>query len=411
MRVELITIGAELLSGHTLNTNAQYIGEQLALAGVGLARQVSIPDEHDTIIAAVRESLGRADWVIISGGLGPTNDDITKKAIARVFNRTLVFHDEILALLKERYVRLGREPGPYLDTQAVQPADAELVPNELGSAVGIILRDGEHWLAAVPGVPREMEPMIADYIVPKIAAQAKTSVFSLTWSTTGWPESRLYAVLESLIHENPGISVAFLPSELGVKLRFSASGADAHPALERFAEEVRPRLEDALYAEEDIGLEVVVGRMLRDRQMTICLAESCTGGLLAKRLTDVPQASAYVVAGYIVYANRAKIELLGVDPELIDQHGAVSEPVARAMAEGALAHSRADCAIAVTGIAGPSGGTPEKPVGLVWLAMAMKGTETSAREIRLMGNREMIRARAAQAGLNMLRLRLLGDLR
>jgi nicotinamide-nucleotide amidase len=406
MTVELITIGAELLSGHTLNTNVRYIGEQLALAGVGLSRQISIPDDHDTIVAAIRESLGRADWVIVSGGLGPTHDDITKKAIARVFNRTLVFRDEILTLLKERYARLGREPGQYLDTQAVQPADSEFIPNELGTAVGILLNDGGKWLAAVPGVPREMRPMISAHIVPKIAAQVKTAVHSRTWATTGWPESRLYAVLELLIHDHPDVSVAFLPSELGVKLRFSARGADAQVALERFAGLVRPRLEDALYAEHDTGLEEVVGQMLRDKQMTISVAESCTGGLLAKRLTDVPGASAYVVSGYVVYANRAKTELLGVDPLLIEKHGAVSEPVARAMAEGALARSHADCSISVTGIAGPDGGTPEKPIGLVWLAITMKGAETTAREVRLMGNREMIRARAAQAGLNMLRLRL-----
>jgi nicotinamide-nucleotide amidase len=212
--------------------------------------------------------------------------------------------------------------------------------------------------------------------------------------------------LELLIHDHPDISVAFLPSELGVKLRFSARGADAQVALERFAGLVRPRFEDALYAEHDAGLEEVVGQMLRDKQMTISVAESCTGGLLAKRLTDVPGASAYVVSGYVVYANRAKTELLGVDPELIEKHGAVSEPVARAMAEGALARSHTDCSISVTGIAGPDGGTPEKPIGLVWLAVAMKDAETTAREVRLMGNREMLRARAAQAGLNMLRLRL-----
>jgi len=261
----------------------------------------------------------------------------------------------------------------------------------------------------MPGVPREMQPMISVHIAPKIAAQAKAMVVSHTWSTTGWPESKLYAALESLIREHSEISVAFLPSELGVRLRFSAGGADAHAALERFVQQVRPKLDEALYAEDDTDLDVVVGRMLRDRQMTISVAESCTGGLLAKRLTDAAGASSYVVSGYVVYANRAKTELLGVDPLLIDEHGAVSEPVARAMADGALARSGTDCAIAITGIAGPDGGTPEKPVGLVWLAVAMKGSETLSRKIRLMGSREMIRARAAQAGLNMLRLRLLGS--
>lgn len=406
MNVELITIGGELLSGHTLNTNAQFIGERLAEAGVALARQISIPDDHEIIVSAIRESLGRADWVIVSGGLGPTNDDVTKKALARVFNRTLVFHDELLAMLKQRYTARGREPGPFLDTQAVQPADAELIPNEVGSAVGIILSDGGKTLAAVPGVPREMRPMIAGHIVPRIAAQSKIGVLSKTWSTTGWPESRLYEVLEPMIRDNPDVSFAFLPSELGVKLRFSAHGASAPATLERLADQVRPLLEDSLYAEDDIGLEVIVGGMLRARQMTISVAESCTGGLLAKRLTDVPGSSAYVVSGHVVYANRAKSELLGVEPALIQAHGAVSEPVARAMAEGAIARFQTDCAVAITGVAGPDGGTPEKPVGLVWLAVAMKDKGTTARELRLMGDREMIRARAAQAGLNLLRLRM-----
>ncbi len=406
MNVELITIGGELLSGHTLNTNAQFIGERLAEAGVALARQISIPDDHEIIVSAIRESLGRADWVIVSGGLGPTNDDVTKKALARVFNRTLVFHDELLAMLKQRYTARGREPGPFLDTQAVQPADAELIPNEVGSAVGIILTDSGKTLAAVPGVPREMRPMIAEHIVPKIAAQSKIGVVSRTWSTTGWPESRLYEVMESLIRDNPEVSFAFLPSELGVKLRFSAKGADAQTTLDRLTNLLGPRLEDAVYAKEDIGLQVVVGKMLRDRHMTISLAESCTGGLLAKRLTDVPGSSAYLVSGHIVYSNQAKTDLLGVDPALIQEHGAVSEPVAIAMAEGAMEHSHTNCAIAITGIAGPDGGTPEKPVGLVWVAVALKNNETTTRELRLMGDREMIRARAAQAGLNLLRLRL-----
>ncbi len=423
MNVELITIGAELLSGHTLNTNAQYIGEQLAVAGVIVSRQISIPDDHDTIVAAIRESLARASWVIVSGGLGPTNDDVTKKALARVFNRTLIFHDEILATLKERFTRAGREPTPFLDTQAVQPADAELIPNELGTAVGIILTEAGRSLAAVPGVPREMRPMITDTIVPKIAAQAGTSVVTCTWCTTGWPESRLYGLLEPLIHDHPEITVAFLPSELGVKLRFSAQREPAAAreavaagvtlkspaALDRFLELVRPRLEDSLYAEENIGLEVVVGQMLRERRMTISTAESCTGGLLAKRLTDVPGSSEYMLSGFVVYANRTKAELLGVDPGLIEHHGAVSEPVVRAMADGAVARSGSDCAISITGIAGPDGGTIGKPVGLVWLSAAIRNHETTTREVRLTGDREMIRARAAQAGLNLLRRRLIGS--
>ncbi|MBI3871768.1 MAG: competence/damage-inducible protein A [candidate division Zixibacteria bacterium] len=407
MTIELITIGSELLSGHTLNTNAHFIGGELARVGLVLSRQVSIPDDHETIIATVREALARADWVIVSGGLGPTNDDITKKALARVFDRPLVFHDEILTELKERFARAGRAATPLLDTQALQPRGAEFIPNPVGTAVGIILTQGPKTLVAVPGVPREMQPMIIDHIVPRIAAQTNVTTVSLTWSTTGWPESRLFETLEELIKETPAVTVAFLPSERGVKLRFSATGPDARTTLENWVQTVRPRIMEALYAEDDVALEVVVGKLLRERHLTIAVAESCTGGLIAKRLTDVPRASAYVLAALVTYSNQAKIDLLGVDPQIIERHGAVSEPVARAMAEGAIARTGADCAISVTGIAGPGGGTLDKPVGLVWIGVSQKTGGTTARQFQFMGDREMIRERAAQAALNMLRVRLL----
>ena len=408
MTVELITIGSELLSGVTLNTNAQFIGDRLAQAGVLVSRQISIPDDHDTIVSVIRESLGRADWIIVSGGLGPTGDDITKKALARVFNRPLIFHDELLERLKERYVRRGRPIPPLLDTQAVQPGDAELLPNEIGSAVGIILTEGDKTLVAVPGVPLEMSAMISTHIVPRIAAAVKSRVESRTWSTTGWTESRLCEVLEPVIAAHSEITVAFLPSLQGIKLRFTATGPDAGRELDLITQKALPLVAGALYAEEDIGIEVVVGRLLTRQHQTIAVAESCTGGLVAKRLTDVPGSSEYVYGGMVVYDNRAKIKLLGVDRAMIETHGAVSEPVARAMADGALARCQTDCSLAVTGIAGPAGGTEEKPVGLIWLATAFKNRDTTSQSIQLMGNREMIRARAAQAALNMIRLRLLG---
>jgi len=407
MTIDLITIGSELLSGVTLNTNATFIGDQLARAGLRLSRQIAIPDDLDTIIATVRESLARADWVIVSGGLGPTNDDVTKNAIARVFDRPLVFHDEILAEIKGRLARVGRSVTPLVETQALLPRGADIIPNSVGTAVGIVLTEGSSTLVAVPGVPREMRPMITDYIVPRIAAQAKATIASFVWSTTGWPESRLYETLEPSIRKHTELEVAFLPSELGVRLRVTGSGVDAPQALRRLAEAIRPLIADAVYAEDDIGLEVVLARLLGERQLTLALAESCTGGLAAKRMTDVPGSSAYMLAGFVTYANRAKIELLGVDPSLIDAHGAVSEPVACAMAEGARARVDADCAIGITGIAGPEGGTPDKPVGLVWLAVAMRDQPTTAQQMRFLGDREMIRARAAQAALNLLRLRLL----
>ena len=407
MHVELITIGSELLSGRTLNTNAVFIGDQLAKAGIMLDRQITIHDEHEIIISTIRDCMTRADWVIVSGGLGPTNDDITKKALARVFNRPLVFHDEILEDLKKRYVRSGRPVNPQLETQAVQPGDAELVPNTVGTAVGIILNEGKKYLAAVPGVPREMEPMIADHIVPKIAAMMTVRSETVCWSTTGLPESILYQSVEHLINDMPEVTVAFQPSALGVKLRTTASGPDASGALKRFADVARPLIGDALYAEEDIGLETVLGQMLKDRGQTVALAESCTGGLAAKRLTDISGSSAYVMGGVVAYDNSAKINLLGVDSGLIEQHGAVSEQVARAMANGARQRFDSDYALSITGVAGPTGGTDDKPVGLVWFGLAMRDGETVTEEKRFLGNREMVRERAAQHALNLLRLHLI----
>lgn len=402
MTIEFITIGSELLAGLTLNTNTFYVGEKLADVGLSLDRQIAIPDDHDVIVSTIQESLARADWIIVSGGLGPTNDDITKKALARVFNRQLVFHDDILAMLKERYARSGRPINPHLETQAVQPSGADFIPNDVGTAVGIVLQEGGRTLVAVPGVPREMRPMIAKYIVPKIAEAARVQSKSLMWSTTGWPESRLYDALQQLIADNPQVTVAFLPSELGVRLRFSASGPDRAHTLAHFADAARPRIADALYAERDLGLEEVVADLLVASKRTVAVAESCTGGLIAKRLTDVPGSSAYMLAGFVTYSNEAKIRDLGVPASLIETHGAVSEPVARAMAHGAIARTGADIAIAVTGIAGPGGGTAEKPVGLVWLALSRKNGNTDSRELRLMGDRELIRVRAAQAALAMM---------
>lgn len=406
MKIELITIGSELLAGQTLNTNALYVGERLGFAGLTLARQIAIPDNHEIIVATVRESMARAPWVIVSGGLGPTNDDVTKKAIARVFGTTLVFHDEILAELKTRYARAGRPVTPYLETQALLPDRAEIIPNPVGTAVGFYLTDGRATVAVVPGVPREMRPMIADYIVPRIAAAAGTRSRTIIWSTTGVPESRLYETLEPLMRAHPDIEVGFLPSEHGVRLKFTAGGPDAASALERWSGIVRPLLGRAVYAEADIGLPVVLGELLKRRGLTIALAESCTGGLAAKRMTDVPGSSAYVVAGFVTYANEAKTSLLDVDARLIAGHGAVSEEVAAAMAQGALAKSGADCASAITGVAGPDGGTAEKPVGTVWIAAAIKGQPVRAERLQLLGDRAMIRERAAQGALNLLRLYL-----
>ncbi len=406
MHVELITIGNELLGGRTLNTNAQFVGDQLARVGLELKRQITIPDEHDVIIDTIRDCLSRADWVIVSGGLGPTNDDVTKKALARAFDRQLVYQDDILEQLKRRFKCAGRAVNEHLERQALLPADAEFIPNDVGTAVGILIEDEGKHIVAVPGVPREMEPMIREHIVPKIESTLRERHESHTWSTTGLPESELYTRLEPLINEMPDVSAAFYPSPLGVKIRITATGPDALNALQRFADKAHDLIGAAAYAEDDIGLETVVGRLLTEQKKTVALAESCTGGLTAKRLTDVSGSSAYVFGGFVAYDNDAKINLVGVDQSLIEKHGAVSPEVARALADGACKRCGTDFGIGITGVAGPSGGTEEKPVGLVWFGLAQKERDTETQKRQFLGDREIIRERAAQHALNMLRLRL-----
>lgn len=406
MKIELITIGSELLAGQTLNTNALFVGDQLGKAGLTLSRQISIPDDLDTIVSTLEESMTRVEWIIISGGLGPTNDDVTKAAIAEALGRSLVMHEEIMTELKERYAKSGRPVTPYLETQAVLPANAEIIPNAVGTAVGFYLRSKGTTIAVVPGVPREMRPMIAEHIVPRIADEADVTAITVIWSTTGTAESRLYEILEPLMREHPGIAVGFLPSEHGVRLKFTASGVDAATSMKNWTMSIRPLVASATYAEEDIAMEIVLGRLLKARGLKVAFAESCTGGLAAKRMTDVPGSSDYVLGGFVVYQDEAKSSLLGVDPQLIRTQGAVSEPVVMAMADGAAQKLGADCGVAITGIAGPSGARPGKPVGTVWIATAVRGLPTEAIRLQLMGDRQMIRERAAQAALNHLRLRI-----
>jgi len=409
MKIELITIGSELLAGQTLNTNAMFVGDQLGKAGLTLSRQISIPDDLDVIVSTLEESMTRAEWIIVSGGLGPTNDDVTKAAIAEALGRSLVMHDDIMTELKDRYVKSGRPVTPYLETQAILPANAEIIPNPIGTAVGFYLKSRNTTIAVVPGVPREMHPMIAEHIVPRIADEVDVSATTIIWSTTGMAESRLYELLDPTMKANPTIAVAYLPSEYGVRLKFTAQGASAPTELETWASIVRPLLGSAVYAEEDIGLEVVLGGMLRERGLTVAFAESCTGGLAAKRMTDVPGSSDYVIGGFVTYRDEMKSSLLGVDPRLIETRGAVSEEVAIAMADGAATKTGANCAVSITGIAGPGGQRPGKPVGTVWIATAIKNHPTEAVRLQIMGDRHMIRERAAQAAINQLRLRLLGS--
>jgi nicotinamide-nucleotide amidase len=409
MKVEVVTIGDELLLGFTIDTNAAHLARELASLGIEISRRTSVGDSADDIASAVREALDRSDGVITTGGLGPTSDDMTKPAIAALFGRGLYRDEEVIRSLEERWARMGRK-GPIPEsnfTQAMIPEGAVINPNGHGSAPGIWLDDDHaRWVAMLPGVPREMRAMLSEQLLPRLKERVKATTVVLSWTlrTTGIAESALADLLGDLGRSVNGLSPAFLPSVEGVDIRLTSRGlprAEALIRLEAAVSKLRGVIGQHVYGEGTIDLAAVVLDMCRAEGIRIVVAESCTGGLLGARITAIPGSSDVFIGGALAYDNSAKIEMLGVEPVEIETHGAVSEAVAVAMARGVRRRLSADLGISITGIAGPGGGTPDKPVGTVWIAL--DGRVTGARGMRLIGDRAEIRQRSAQAALDLVR--------
>ena len=411
MNVEVVTIGDELLLGFTVDTNAAHLARELAAAGVGIARRTTCGDEPAKIAAAVKEALDRTGAVITTGGLGPTSDDLTKPSIAAIFGRAMKFDDAIWEELKVRWASY-RWTGTIPESnkqQAFIPEGAVILKNRHGSAPGIWLEDDRgRWVAMLPGVPREMRGMLADELLPKILGRLtgeKTVVASLTLRTIGIGESALADKLGPLAKGPKGLPLAYLPSVEGTDLRLTTRGSSSDVALEKLragASELRAVLGDLIYGEEKTDLAAVVLDSLRERRLKIAVAESCTGGMLGARLTAIAGSSDVVLGGVIAYANEVKESKLGVSAETLRVQGAVSEETAREMAAGVCAMFGSDIGVSITGIAGPGGGTPEKPVGTVCIAVAAGGEISSAR-VQMIGDRDEIRRRSAQAALNLVR--------
>lgn len=414
MRIEVVTIGDELLLGYTIDTNAAHLARELAGLGVEIVRRTTCGDTAESIATAVEEALGRTGAVITTGGLGPTSDDLTKPSIAALFGREMVLDEEHLAWMRERWrVRFNR-PMPEANVQqAMLPAGARKLANHHGSAPGIWLEDERgRWVAMLPGVPREMRGMLADTLLPLVEARLgddRRVVRSRTLRTTGIGESAIADMVKAIEGGVPDVGLAYLPNADGTDLRLTVRGAAPDEADARLAEgarRLRETLGEWIYGEDGADLAGVVLDLCRARGWTIGVAESCTGGLLGGRLTAIPGSSDVVQGGVIAYAYDVKTSMLGVPAEMLATHGAVSEPVARAMASGARTAVGVDVALAITGIAGPGGGTESKPVGTVWIALDVRG-EIEARRFQLIGDRAEIRHRSAQAALEMLRRRLL----
>jgi nicotinamide-nucleotide amidase len=409
VKLELLTIGTELLLGYTVDTNAVELGRALAAAGAELVRRTTVPDRPDAIRAGVADALDRTGFVLTTGGLGPTRDDLTKKVAADLLGKRLVLDEQLLASLEARFRRLGR-PMPAINrTQAEVPEGATVLPNPRGTAPGLWLEDDRgRVVVLLPGVPREMRGLLIEEVLPRLSARQhgeRRVVLSRTVRTTGIAESALAERVGPIESDILPLTLAYLPSVDGVDLRVTAWQLEPRDAETRLASVVQRLVVAAgehYYGADDADLAAVVLDQLRHGRHRLGIAESCTGGMVAERVTNIPGASDTFIGGVVAYADVVKTAALKVPLETLEAHGAVSEETVRAMAEGAQRLFSADCTIAVTGIAGPGGGTPEKPVGTVWLAARVHTTGQAVKRV-LPGDREEIRRRSAQAGLDLLR--------
>jgi nicotinamide-nucleotide amidase len=415
MQVELITIGDELLLGYTIDTNAAHLARELAAVGVSITRRATVGDEANDIASAVQEALDRTGAVITTGGLGPTSDDRTRPAIAQLFGRDLVPDEERWDALRALWKERGRGEIPLSNrSQIMIPRGAMVLTNRHGTAPGLWLEDDRgRWCAMIPGVPREMRGMLADELLPRLKSRigdAQTVVRSRTIRTTGIAESKLAETLGSLASGVDGLSLAYLPGQEGVDLRLTSrdrSADQADAALADGTRALRELVSRYAYGEDGTDLAAVVLSASEARGLHIAVAESCTGGLLGARLTAIPGSSSVVLGGVIAYSNAVKRDLLGVKQETLDANGAVSEPVAIEMAAGARERLGAEIGISITGVAGPAGGTADKPVGLVWIAVDVEGS-VRTHGSRFIGDRAEIRFRSTQAALEIVRRMVAG---
>lgn len=414
---ETIAIGSELLIGVRSDSNSLFITDALGRLGIEVRFKSIVGDDQLDIVTMLKTAVRRAKVVVMTGGLGPTVDDCTREAIAAATGRRLSRRKEALDGMTARLTQWGRTPNEGQLRQAMIPSGATVLPNPVGSAPGFSLLWKGATLISIPGVPREMEAMMQESVIPRLAAQLEQSNIArpkpmtrLVFHAWGLPEADIDAKLHGLIPKGVPIDLGLLASPMGVlvSLTTKTHRSVGEAVLKSLAEGVRARLREWLFAEGCDTMEAVVGRLLTKQGLTVAVAESCTGGLIGHRLTQVPGSSAYVDRGAICYSNRAKTDMLGVPAELMANHGAVSEEVAAAMARGIRERAGVSVGLSVTGIAGPGGGTETKPVGLVYVGLDGGGDDAMTKEFRFHGDRSMIKQRSSQAALDLLRRWLIG---
>jgi nicotinamide-nucleotide amidase len=413
MNAYLISIGDELLIGQTINTNVAFIGKLVSDINIKVVKSSVIGDKLESIINELDYAVGLADLVILTGGLGPTHDDVTRSAIVTYFKTELEINDSVLEDIKTFVAKRGRNLTKIHEEQALVPKVAEVIRNEYGTAPGNWIEWNKKIFIVMPGVPYEMKAMMENHVIPKLKekiGEPTEFIKKLTLQTTGLPESLLAARLGNLNELLNGAEFAFLPNEYGVRLRAtvkSSSEEEAKNQLTEIEQKIRSKIGRFIYGRDDETLEEVVGRLLKERELRIAAAESCTGGGLSDRITNINGSSNYFERGVVTYSNAAKVELLKVNEDVIKEKGAVSQEVAMQMAEGIKSISGADIGISLTGIMGPTGASTNKPVGTVFIGYCDDKVCT-AKKFQFGDDRILNKRRSTQAALEILRRNLLG---
>lgn len=405
MSAEIISVGTELLMGNIVNTNAQYISQRLADLGIDCFLQTTVGDNHDRLVEAVHRGLERSDIIILTGGLGPTADDLTKETVADAFNRKLVLDEPSLVYIKQRFAKMRDIMTPNNIKQAMFPENCIILPNPNGTAPGCIVEDGTKAAILMPGPPNEMAPMFEASVLPYLEKRSGYTLKSKMLRIFGKGESSVEYQLKDLMQQqtNPTIAPYALNGEM--KLRVTArckDGEDADKIMAPIIEEVKKRIGEYIYSEDGLELHEEVARLISASGRTIAVAESCTGGMLCSKFVSVPGSSNWFKEGCVTYSNEAKMNRLGVKKETLAEYGAVSAQTAIEMAEGIRRTAMADIGISTTGYAGPDGGTGDKPVGTVFIGVAAKD-KSFYKELHLTGKRERIRNMACLNALDILR--------
>jgi nicotinamide-nucleotide amidase len=410
LSAEIIAIGSELLTPEKTDTNSLWLTEKLNEIGVEVKLKTIVGDDPLRLEETIRDAVKRSEIVITTGGLGPTEDDLTREISARAVGRELVYHTELETDLRERFKKWGREMPEINKRQAFVIEGARILPNPNGSAVGMSVEFADKFLIVLPGPPRELKPMFTDFVLPKLkAAAGEIYVKRRVLRVAGMGESAVDEAIAPIYKTYANVQTSILFNKTEIELQLMAQSDDeteAESILDELAEKIREKLGSAVFAMNGELMEEIVGKLLAEAGKTVSVAESCTGGLIGERLTDVAGSSKYFIEGAITYANEAKIKTLNVPHEIIEKHGAVSAETAEAMARGMREKSQTDYAVSVTGIAGPSGGSDEKPVGTVFVGYS-DAEQTKSIKVILPGDRFLIRWRASQTALDYLRRQML----